>query len=218
VCSSDLAQSESNAEETSVQHYWTLRAPSEDKTGGLEWKLTEPATGTPSLLDAMINYVIEGHASDNHNQKIPYDQIKNLLRLVKENDAARRIQNDHIAYHDKDLRQKLEDFLPPLLDNGEEDLSHWMDENDEQYLQIATMLSHHDTLYDLYNSISESLDKLKQELDDPESTNNNTGSDLLHQRELYDLFSVSIIALQDEISTIRDMIDRYHAQHFRSSQ
>jgi hypothetical protein len=203
-------------QDNKIVYYWTLLTPHPDarRRGELEeWKLTKPSD-SPSLLDAAIRYVIIGTDVDNASHDIRrYDDfINQVLRAKQDGDTKDRIERDVLALNDRELREWYNAFLPPINEQGEEDLSNWTEADDTQFLEAARLIVLHDMMQELVNDFKQYVEKLgveaakaRQSAADGESHNA-----ALRKRELYDLFSVAIIALEKEIFKYRALVsDRY---------
>lgn len=199
-----------------TQTYWRLLAPSQERrrreNGELEyWRLTDSAPKAPSLMEAAVQYIIIGHDFTNKARPIPYDHIRQMLDVKREIDTDDRLERDEIAVGDAALRQLYEAFLPPLV-NGKEDLSNWTKADDDALLEVAKLVVRHDILDDLANDFNKYLTSLGKNAAEAQQNANTAQShnDALFKQELYDLFSISVIALKDEAERLRDLVQQQY--------
>jgi len=199
-----------------TQTYWRLLAPAQEKRrrerGELEfWRLSDSATKAPSLMEAAVQYILIGHDKQNQSRLIPYDHIREALNEKREIDTDDRMERDELAVDDPGLRNLFEAFLPPMV-NGQEDLSNWTKADDDALLEVATMVVRHDILLDLANDFRQFVGGLGKSANDAaqKASDAATHNDALLKQELYDLFSISIVALEDQAERMRELVqDRY---------
>lgn len=199
-----------------ISRYWALRARTQDPNRDHleEWMLTAPSREAPSLLDAAISFVIRGHDISNSARRIPYDHIMDYLNLVIEHNTAKRIQENDIGRESVKMKQQLVDFSPPKLDNGEEDLRNWTEDDDEAFIEVAQFIARYDMLYELVREFSGYLDRLESEAQAAESSasDGQTHDDALRKKELLDMFTVSVIGLKREAEKLAMLVDDRHAK------
>jgi hypothetical protein len=198
-----------------IKFYWALLAPSPDprRRGQIEeWKLSDTTSEAPSLMEAAVRYIVVGRDYDNEARAVPYDHILKALVAAQEADTADRIQRDEIALQDGELRGWYEQFLPPLDEQGQEDLSNWTEEDDRLYLDVSKLIVRHDMMQELVEDFKSYVRQLGMDAKEAQNKANNAQShnEALLKQELYDLFSISTIALEKEIFKYRGLVkNRY---------
>lgn len=198
----------------SIHYYWSLTVPHRDgryKGQTEEWRLSKQDSQRTSLMEAAIRYIVLGEDAENAAHRIDYKHVINSLRLIQDVDTSDRIERDEIALNDTELREWYEAFLPPLVD-GAEDLSNWTDDDEEQYLNVARLIVRHDMMQELVAEMKASVDNFgAQARDAKQSADTGIAHDeAVRKQELYDLYSIAIIGLEQEIFKYRDLVhDRY---------
>lgn len=202
---------------------YALVAPSESSRRGEEmdiWWLTE-AEAKPSLLNAMLTYVIREKDFRSFRQEgaiakpISYRHILDYLKKVRDGDTAQRIKDDNLALKEAKLRKYLEyGFMPPVDDDGNEVTDDWTDADEDEFLEVASVIAMYDNLQKLSRALRKELPEL-EEVAQKSRTGYQTGQGhdafVRHQEE-YDLYSITIIALETEMdqnfAIVKDKYDR----------
>lgn len=200
-----------------ITYYWALVAPSPDprRQGQTEeWRLSDDSASAPSLMEAAISYIIIRADRQNPNRKIDDRldvHVLNALKTAQDQYTADRLGRDELAVQDAQLRGWLENFMPPAQEvNGQmvEDLSRWTAEDDEQFLEVARLVVTHDMLQETVDEFKQYVGDLgiNAERAEKEARDGATHNEALKQRELYDLYSLAIIALEKEVFKYRDLV------------
>lgn len=196
-----------------VSYYYAVGCPAKEqrRQGEMDyWHLT-PMSTDPKLLDATTRYVLVGKDSRDGVDTIPKERIIEYLRFCQDAELKDRVQRDDLALNDPELRHWLERFMPPLDENGVEDVSNWTAENDAEFIKVARRVVIHDVLMDIAQYMKEQLRNLQDRLikitkgeDDPSVRMLSE----LHAQEEFDFYTVSVLALEDEATKNRDNVRR----------
>ncbi len=222
---------EANRQRT--EFLWLLEAPSErreDHGRMKNWYLTTSGDD-PALLEAAITYCVLGddvrsRRDKGYTQPIPYDHLLKYLEQAQKEDAAKRIERDALAIipdpdgegyiFDEELRVMIEAFMPPLDENEEPNYDEWSKEEENEFLDIATQVVRHDMLVDTSQYLESQLPDLKTKLDAAAEGQRQEGERhtiIAERQELYDFNTVAVLALQNEMQKLRNVIeDRYEAK------
>ncbi|MDW8171721.1 MAG: tubulin-like doman-containing protein [Anaerolineae bacterium] len=195
-----------------IKLYWTVIAPDPDARYKrmLEWRLTAETRDEPSVLDAAVRYIIIGTDERNAANPIPYEHVAKYLKTTQEAQTAERIERDEIALNDEELRGWFEAFLPPLLEDGTEDLSNWTQQDDDAYLETATLIVRHDMMQELVAELRELLPQMEKEVREVRQgiRSGEAHDRALRSQEELDFYSVAVIGLEKEIFKYRELIQR----------
>lgn len=207
-----------------VQTYWVVTAPSQDQRFAHqldEWRLTVPASEDPSerIVDALVHFINIGTDATNSSKHIPYDHLSDYLKRVIDHQMAERLQNDDLALDDPELRGWLEAFLPPLV-NGQEDLTNWTPADDELRIKVARYVTRHDVLRRLENQLMDVLSDFVQRAKEARAQMNTSDkvNEAIHRQELLDLYSVAVIALQNEMNRYRALVEQEYNRQSRNNR
>ena len=222
-----------------TQFHWVLSAPdpkTSKKDVFKDWWLTMPTDNEPSLLEAMITYVlleedIRGlQPTPLLKDPIPYGHILKYLDQARYEDTLERVEWDQLAIEgvdtsgkailDDELRTWVKAFMPPFdPDTGEGILEGW-DQiaflgNDpsethasNRQIGVAELVVRHDIARELREEFAAALPALLEQVKAMEGQVN-TGKahdELRLRQEDYDLHTISILALNKEMENLRQVI------------
>ncbi|MBN1564132.1 MAG: hypothetical protein JXA10_09850 [Anaerolineae bacterium] len=240
-----IVRREEGGDETRTYFAWQLRAPDLEsrKKEIIDWYLTEPSD-RPSLLDAMITYVIleedirGTRPGATMRNPIPYPGVLDYLRQARREDTLRRVDRDNLALletHgdqvvvDEELRMWVEAFMPSVnRETGELMLDNWDREaflgregngtaGNQRQLGVAELVVRHDMARELRQELAAALPELQERLS--MSGVNLTGGDAhdeqRRRQEDYDLYTIAILALDREMDRLRRVIEARYDEKVR---
>jgi len=206
------------------KHFWALQMPSADprQRDAIEDYMLTEADYDPSFLEAAFTYVLVQkdvrtlRKNENWMVELPNaNEAAKYLDKKRREVAAKLIDRDELALDDPDLRKWLEAFMPPVDEEGNEILDNWTDQDEDAFLDIAEMVVQHDVLSGLAYDLKEHLGVRIEELNDMRHEHaTHMGHDELIRKEAeYDLFSVAVIALQNQLEVLRRTIRTRYNEH-----
>lgn len=191
---------------------YQLRIQTQSRREG-EWWLTMPSNEEPSLVDAMITYVIIGDDARSQEPGSGFtrpihprlDEISAYLNTVRESVLVNRVDADRLALAEPQIREWIEGFMPPLDDEGNEVLTNYYQEDEDRLFDVAEIVVQHDVLQELASYMEKQLPTL---LDAMQQISTEIQGQQRHdERETrqarYDLFSVCILLLWNEMDRLK---------------
>ncbi len=222
------------------QYAWVLEMPTTDnrRSGEMDkWYLTQRGDMEQSMLGALIQYVLKGADSLNPNRKIPYQDVSRYLEVRREEQTTERANQNMLAVHfhldengeytvdpetgtysfwfDEELRGWIEPFMPPVDEEGYLiEGAEWYQEDQDELMRVAKEVVRIDLLTDLVDMLKVDLPVLGQRVaQGAEGLEGSQRHDAIQRaQEEYDLYSVIIIALQNEIATLRSVVKEMYTQ------
>lgn len=180
------------------------------------WWLTE-SSPEPSLLDAMTSYIYlkrdvgyETYVTD-YSFPIDYDAVRAHLNQVRERETENRMEDYNLASHDDDMYTWLEKFVEKLRKQfeaqGDEDFDAFLSRH-EDYRDMARTIVEHDVLKEFVRELELELPGMNKRLEQFRTGADEHGQTVDRRQqqalqELFDLYSMAIVVLEQEIEAKR---------------
>jgi hypothetical protein len=200
-----------------IRLYWGLRLPATDRRRVNEYDdiYLTLANDAPSLLEAAMTYVLIGEDYRGFLDKaqpkiaINYEYVQKYLTQVRREDAAERIERDALGLGDDEVRRWIEYFMPPLDANNEPIFDGW---NEKAFVEVAELVVQYDMGEEMIGQLNAQLPSLKSQVEQARNgvsaSDGNSHDALRIAQEMYDFYTISMIALNRETEKLRQIIKR----------